>query len=172
MYLGNGFLAPAFCFYVAKVTRRDEKWREFVCVWSRGDVSFPLDRAPCNQQRSLQWGHCCDESQFKASYTPTDSESVIAWKGSAPILRVFGDHPLYLFSYQRNVFNMLRFRRKAYCPIFPESVMCNMISGCVVCNMISAVHSDKSKSNSSVILGVIGQHGGGWRGGTIWGMHI
>ena len=37
--------------------------------------------------------------------------------------------------------------------------------------LISAVHSDKSKSNSSVILGVIG-HWGGMEGGTVWGMHI
>ena len=33
----------------------------------------------------------------------------------------------------------------------------------ILCNIISAVHSDKSKSNSSVILGVIGHCGGiGW----------
>ena len=38
--------------------------------------------------------------------------------------------------------------------------------------MISAVHSDKSKSNSSVILGVIGQHGGGggMEGGALFGV--
>ena len=38
--------------------------------------------------------------------------------------------------------------------------------------LISAVHSDKSKSNSSVILGVIGQQEAGMEGGTLWGMHI
>ena len=45
-------------------------------------------------------------------------------------------------------------------------IPCPIFLGYVVCNMISAVHSDKSKSNSSVILGVIGQQrGGGMEGG-------
>ena len=37
--------------------------------------------------------------------------------------------------------------------------------------LVSAVHSDKSKSNSSVILGVIG-HWGGWRGPLLGYAHL